>query len=58
MRWLSRGKIVSRVFELRDEIKIFLETAKPELAVHFQNGKFVSHQAYLVDYFETLNPLN
>ena len=46
------------MFELRDEIKIFLETAKPELAVHFENVKFLSCLAYLVDIFEALNQLN
>jgi len=46
------------VFELRDEIKIFLGTAKPELAVHFENVKFLSCLAYLVDIFEALNQLN
>ena len=57
-RWLSRGNLVARVFELRDEIKIFLETAKPELSVHFENVKFLSCWAYLVDTFEALNHLN
>ena len=46
------------MFELRDEIKIFLETAKPELAVHFENVKFLSRLAYLVDIFEALYQLN
>ena len=58
VRWLSRGNLVAGVFELRDEIKIFLETAKPELAVHFENVKFLSRLAYLVDIFEALNQLN
>ena len=58
VQWLSRGNLVARVFELHDEIKIFLETAKPELAVHFENVKFLSRLAYLVDIFEALNQLN
>ena len=58
VQWLSRGNLVARVFELRDEIKIFLETAKPELTVRFENVKFLSHLAYLVDIFEALNQLN
>ena len=37
VRWLSRGNLIAIVFELRDEKKIFLEIAKPELAVHFEN---------------------
>ena len=52
VRWLSRGNLVARVFELRDE------TAKPELAVYFENVKFLSRLAYLVDIFEALNLLN
>ena len=35
-----------------------METAKPELAVHFENVKFLSRLAYLVDIFEALNQLN
>ena len=58
VRWLSRGNLVARVFELRDEIKIFMETAKPELAIHFENVKFLSRSSYLVDIFEALNQLN
>jgi len=52
MLWLSRGNVVVWVFELRNESKIFLEAAKPELPVHFPNGKFVSRLADLVDNFE------
>ena len=58
VRWMSRDNLVARVFELHDEIEIFLETAKPELAVHFENVKFLSRSAYLVDIFEALNQLN
>ena len=57
-QWLSRGNLVSKVLELHDEIKIFLETEKPELAVHFENVKFLSCLAYLLDIFEALNQLN
>jgi len=46
------------VFKLCDELKIFLEVAKPELTAHFQNGKFVSHLAHLVDIFQNLNQLS
>ena len=46
------------MFELRDEMKIFLKTVKPELAVHFENVKFLFRLSYLVDIFEALNPLN
>ena len=46
------------MFELRDEIKSFLETAKPELALPFQSGKFVSRLAYLVHIIRALNQLN
>jgi len=36
MRWLSICNVVARVFELRDELKMFIEPAKPELAVHLK----------------------
>ena len=46
------------MFDLRDELLIFLKAAKPELAVHFQNFNFVSRQAYLVHIFEASKQLN
>ena len=58
VRWLSKGNVLSRVFELRDELKIFLNVVKPELAVHFCDSKFIACLAYLVDIFDCLNTLN
>ena len=40
--WLSKGNVLSRVFELRDELKIYLNDTKPELAFHFTNAKFIA----------------
>ena len=58
VRWLSKGNILSRVFELRDELKIYLNDTKPELAFHFTNAKFIACLAYVVDIFHSLNTLN
>lgn len=35
--WLSRGKVVSRVYELRREIELFLTNKQSSLAYHLQN---------------------
>ncbi|TKS65238.1 Zinc finger BED domain-containing protein 5 [Collichthys lucidus] len=53
-RLLSRGKVLSRVFELRDEIRNFLEEEKNT----FNNNKFLMKLAYLSDMFQKLNELN
>ncbi|XP_022160768.1 protein FAM200A-like, partial [Myzus persicae] len=37
VRWLSRGKILLRIVELKDEIRIFLLEHKNTLAEHFLN---------------------
>ena len=58
VRWLSKGNFLSGVFELLDEVKIFLNVIKPELAVHFSDSKFIACLAYLVDIFDSLNTLN
>ncbi|XP_040896345.1 zinc finger BED domain-containing protein 5 [Toxotes jaculatrix] len=57
-RWLSRGKVLSRIFELRDEIRTFLEEEGNELALKFNNNKFLMKVAYLSDMFQKLNELN
>ena len=58
VRWLSKGNVFSRVFELRDELKIFFNVTKTELAVHFSDSKFIACLAYLVDIFDSLDTLN
>ncbi|KAL4126234.1 hypothetical protein QTP88_010460 [Uroleucon formosanum] len=56
IRWLSRGKILQRFFELRDEVRVFLlETRFVGLLTDFS---WLSRIAYLADVFEYLNTLN
>ncbi|XP_050528105.1 zinc finger BED domain-containing protein 5-like [Daktulosphaira vitifoliae] len=56
IRWLSRGKILQRFFELRDEVRVFLlETRFVGLLTDFS---WLSRIAYFADVFEYLNTLN
>ena len=43
--WLSKGNVLSRVFELCNELKIYLNDTKPELAFQFTNAKFIASLA-------------
>lgn len=58
VRWLSRGRVTTRVFELRQEIAEFLRHQECELASHFDDDDFIVHLAYLADTFSHLNELN
>ena len=58
-RWLSRGKVLSRDFVLREEIWIFLEEERMyEAASKFSDEQFLLKLAYLSDVFGKLNELN
>lgn len=59
VRWLSKGNMLERLYELKDEVKIFLaEKEKKDLVDHFSQLKSQVHLAYLVDIFNQLNKLN
>ncbi|KAM9313622.1 SCAN domain-containing protein 3-like [Gastrophryne carolinensis] len=58
IRWLSRGKSLSRVFELREPLQRFLSEKKSPLAAHFSDKVWVAKPAYLCDIFSLLNELN
>ena len=59
VRWLSKGNMLARVFELKEEVDTFLKMkCKMDLLSEFIKPEFVSHLAYLADIFEALNELN
>jgi hypothetical protein len=57
-RWLSRGNVLSRTFELRQEIYIFFKEEGHKYANEFSDENFLIKLAYLCDIFEKLNALN
>ena len=56
--WLSRGNVLSRTFELRQEIYIFLKEEGHKYADEFSDKIFLIKLAYLCDIFEKLNTMN
>ena len=58
VRWLSRGRVVQRVYELRNEISDFLATKDHCDAEKFKDDIFLVKLAYLCDVFGALNSLN
>ena len=58
VRWLSRGRILTRVYELRMEIHIFLLEKKSSMASLFCNDEWILKLSYLSDTFSKLNELN
>lgn len=57
-RCLSRGKVFSRVFALRSELKTFFQLANQELACLISKNDWLLKLAYLADIFNHLNDLN
>ncbi|XP_070584365.1 SCAN domain-containing protein 3-like [Erythrolamprus reginae] len=58
VRWLSKGRALARVFELRDPLYRFLLEKESPLAAHFSSKEWVTKLAYLCDIFNFLNELN
>ena len=58
VRWLSRKNIVERVFELREELLIFLKEHNADLASLVANEIWLGKLAYLADMFNLLNQQN
>ena len=59
VRWLSRGKVFNRLFELRYEVLTFLKNRekKPVYATNLESSRFLLRLAYLADIFSALNDL-
>ncbi len=58
IRWLSRGKSLTRVFKLREPLQRFLSENKSPLAAHFSDKVSVAILAYLCDIVSLLIELN
>lgn len=58
VRWLSAGKMLKRVYDLRKEIIIFLKSRDENLVADFENNEWVCDLSFLVDITQHLNELN
>ncbi|KRX34618.1 SCAN domain-containing protein 3 [Trichinella murrelli] len=59
VRWLSKGNILGRIYELREAVAEFLEQrGRRTMCRAFKSEHFQLSLAYLADIFEALNSLN
>jgi len=58
VRWLSRGKVLERVANLRHEISTFLTQQKHELVDRFSDDEWIAKLLVLANLFSHVNQLN
>ena len=58
VRWLSKGKSFSWLYELKNEVEVFFDKNKNNLDVQFHNKVYVVILAYLTKVFGQLNGIN
>ena len=58
VRWLSKGRSLTRVFALLEPLQRLLSEKQSPLAAHFNDTEGVTKLAYLCDIFNLLNKLN
>lgn len=58
VRWLSKGKVLTRVLKLKAELLMYLQDAKSEYANYFCDPVWLLKLAFLADLFNHLNILN
>ena len=58
IRWLSRGKVLKRVFQLRNELSTFLTQERHSMAANFEDIFWLTKLSYLTAIFESTDQLN
>ena len=58
VRWLSRGNMTRRVFELKEELLVFFREKNSEFEKDSESDEFLLKLAYVSDIFEALNNIN
>ena len=58
VQWLSREKVLNRVFAMRVELALFLRQYQHCHADCFEHSEFILILGYMADIFDALNHLN
>ena len=55
MWWLSRGRVVTHFFKLRETINLFLQYRNSDLIASLENNEFIQRAVYIADVMYHLN---